>query len=265
MGWHNRKMGIKSGVTGGFLLDTFSAEGGYSLRQLKTGITNVCRVRRISDDAEQDFTAAEITQTDLQAFCGGSGIGFIKTFYDQSGNGNDAVAKAEEQYKILQIGVIYNINGIASSFLNTVNGDYVLDSSISFGTAFLVGQVIVKNVINYVMGDPASPGLFVNGTFGGVNGTGGFDGSNIRSLSDEDFDQHSWYWNNRSSDLYAAQDGAAEANIGTFDPININGIVGRPGFNSLRGFFQEVIIFNTDESSNKSAIESDINDYYSIY
>ena len=252
-------------VSAGLLLDTYSAEGGYSFRQLKSGITNVCRLRRSTDDVEQDFTAAEINQTDLFAFVGG-GNAAVVTFYDQSGNGNDATAVASQQYLIMTTGVLNTSNGVAACFLNQIGSAYILDSSISFSTAFLVGEVHAQNSVNYVLGNDApSSGLFVNGLAGGVAGTGGFDGANIRSLSDEDFDQHLWYWNNRSLNLYAARDGAAEANIGTFNSISFTGIVGRPGFNTLRGWFQETIIFNSDESSNKGAIESDINAYYSIY
>ena len=70
------------------LLDTFTgAAAAYSLRDL-TFLRGgpVIRVRRSSDSTEQDFTATQVTDGTLAAFYG-AGTGFIRTWYDQSGNG----------------------------------------------------------------------------------------------------------------------------------------------------------------------------------
>ena len=76
---------INQSASGGLLLDLYpNAIRAYSLRQLKSGITNVVRVRRSSDDAQQDFTETQITDGTLTGFCG-SGDGFVVTWYDQSG------------------------------------------------------------------------------------------------------------------------------------------------------------------------------------
>jgi hypothetical protein len=70
------------------LLDRFpSAAAAYSLRNLVgTSNPSVVRVRRSSDNTEQDFTAAQVTDGTLTTFCG-AGDGFVRTWYDQSGNG----------------------------------------------------------------------------------------------------------------------------------------------------------------------------------
>jgi hypothetical protein len=70
------------------LLDEFTgAAAAYSLRDL-TFLRGgpVVRVRRSSDNAEQDFTAIQITDGTLAAFYG-AGTGSVRTWYDQSGNG----------------------------------------------------------------------------------------------------------------------------------------------------------------------------------
>jgi hypothetical protein len=70
------------------VLDEFTgAAAAYSLRDL-TFLRGgpVVRVRRSSDNAEQDFTAIQITDGTLAAFYG-AGTGFVRTWYDQSGNG----------------------------------------------------------------------------------------------------------------------------------------------------------------------------------
>ena len=68
-------LGLGGGGGGGssFLLDDYPNTNGYSysLRQLSSTVTNVVRVRRGSDNTEQDFTAAGITDGTLATFCGG--------------------------------------------------------------------------------------------------------------------------------------------------------------------------------------------------
>ena len=74
------------------LLDTYpNASAAYSLRDLASASVGsaVVRVRRSSDNTEQDFTAVEITDGTLTTFTGANN-GFVTTWYDQSGKGNDS-------------------------------------------------------------------------------------------------------------------------------------------------------------------------------
>ena len=97
------------------LLDQYTgAAAGYSLRKLSVNTTNVIRVRRSSDNAEADFTADEITDGTLLAWVGitASDNGFVTTWYDQSGNGNDATqGTAASQPKIVNAGSLITSNG----------------------------------------------------------------------------------------------------------------------------------------------------------
>jgi hypothetical protein len=70
------------------LLDAYGgAAAAYSLRNLSGAYGGpVVRVRRSSDNTEQDFTATQVTDGTLVAFYG-AGSGFVRTWYDQSGNG----------------------------------------------------------------------------------------------------------------------------------------------------------------------------------
>ena len=74
------------------LLDTYTgASAAYSLRLLRTAYTGNCiRVRRSSDNAEQDFAfvSNDLDTASLLTFCG-VGNGFVTTWYDQSGNANN--------------------------------------------------------------------------------------------------------------------------------------------------------------------------------
>jgi hypothetical protein len=76
------------------LLDNYpGAVAAYSLRKLDKDYTgDAIRVRRASNNTEQDigFDAnGDLDTSALATFCSGTD-GFVKTWYDQSGNGNDA-------------------------------------------------------------------------------------------------------------------------------------------------------------------------------
>jgi hypothetical protein len=96
------------------LLDTYpSAAAAYSVRLLKSDYTgNAIRVRRSSDNTEQDigFVNNELDTSSLTTFCG-AGNGFVTTWYDQSGNANNATqTTAANQPQIVSSGSVINVN-----------------------------------------------------------------------------------------------------------------------------------------------------------
>ena len=88
------------------------AAAAYSLRSLSRSYADpVVTVRRSSDDAEEDFTAAEVADGTLAAFCG-AGDGFVYRWWDQSGSARHAVAAADtNEPKIVDSGVIVTEEG----------------------------------------------------------------------------------------------------------------------------------------------------------
>lgn len=111
---------LGGGAAGSYILDTYgSAKVAYSLHQLSSTATNACRVRRSSDNAEQDigFVAGDLDTTSLLSFVG-AGDGFVVKMYDQSGNANDAAQTTGiYQRYIVQSGslVVYGVNGQPST------------------------------------------------------------------------------------------------------------------------------------------------------
>ena len=92
------------------LLDDYSgAAAAYSLRLLSSTYTgDAIRVRRSSDNTEQDigFVNNELDTSTLTTFCSGTD-GFVKTWYDQSGNGYDATqTTAASQPQIVSSGSV---------------------------------------------------------------------------------------------------------------------------------------------------------------
>ena len=124
-----------SGVFGG-------AAAVYSVR-IPSGSTYIgalLRVRRSSDNAEQDFGAVAAPDTNgdrwledtaLLAFVGAGNSGFVTTWYDQSGNGRHATnATAASQPRIVNAGVLETVNGRPGLFPN-ISGRLITTASFS--------------------------------------------------------------------------------------------------------------------------------------
>jgi len=87
------------------------AAAAYSLRSLSNSYAGpVVTVRRSSDDAEEDFTAAEVSDGTLAAFAG-AGDAFVKQWWDQSGKQNHMTAPDAEQPKIASGGTLITADG----------------------------------------------------------------------------------------------------------------------------------------------------------
>ena len=93
----------------------------WSIRKLVSSATTAIRVRRSSDNAEQDigFTAKNLDAAALLTFAG-SGDAFVSKFYDQTGNGHDMLqATAAAQPKIVSAGVanaMIEFDGVNDAF-----------------------------------------------------------------------------------------------------------------------------------------------------
>ena len=205
--------------------------------------------------------------------------GFVETWYDQSGNGNDATQQVSgNQPKIVDAGVLVSggleFDGVddrltcsslyssdisvfnVATTSNTVNTDnfmrlvHLCDGSDSFqlarggGTAD-IGKLMSKNT-SFQSGTDA----FKHGSINGVNLV-----SAITSSTDTD----------------AYVDGSSQSNsVDTLGPGNnaTTNIGARDDLLSssfFAGSYAEIIIYPSDQSANRVAIETDINDHYDIY
>jgi len=260
------------------LLDTYTgAKAAYSLRQLRTGETEAVRVRRSSDNAEQTigFSANELDTTALATFCGSSD-GFVVTFMDQSGNGNDATqSTTANQPKIYDgtTGVVTE-NGKPAMEFDGSNDRFETSwniGTISSFTAFHTVSPTNNNSRRYLydLRDANDDGiriiLFEDGKhFFSV------DSSDLRTTSYSAGHQLV-FQNFASSTIGTGIDGAtanttsgpastsATSNAGLFSETAV----------AIRNFYlgkaQEVIFYLSDQSSNRTNIESNINTFYSIF
>lgn len=261
-----------------YLLDTYSAVAAYSLRQLKTGVTSVVRVRRSSDNAESDFTATEITDGTLTTWTGANN-GFVVTWYDQSGNSADITnATATAQPQLVSSGSV-----LTKGSLPAVKFDGSNDTLIYSSAGFLQTDPI--SAFSVTAANTTGIRGVIWSTYGQITrtfhdctasrdtlgvGTGGSQVNVDLSTTRNDTNQRllSVFIDN-SKGMSSFDNGAtgttATYSIASRNPSSGFQLGAQATVTYLNGYIQEVIAFDTDESANRTAIESDINTHYSIY
>jgi hypothetical protein len=256
------------------LLDTYSgAAAAYSLRQLSSTYSgNAIKVRRSSDNAEQDiaFVNNQLDTASLETFAG-SGDAFVTTWYDQSGNGIDATqTTASAQPKIVSSGSTILENGKPAVKYDGVNDQMLMSSAVDLDNEFFVPLVYKSNRTgseDYVLygNSGASRIRLYSGLYRLYidNATYGF------STANDNFGTQYLFTNeaNASSDLIAYRNGTALGASQSI-PSGDNWIIRYIGYGATRpinGLMQEVILWDSDQATNRTGIETNINDFYSIY
>jgi hypothetical protein len=249
-----------------FLLDRFTAAtAAYSLRNLKnTFTTAVVEVRRSNDSAESTFTSTEVANGTLEAWVGAGNDGFIKTWYDQSGNGNNATQTTTSlQPKIVSTGSLVTHSGKPGI---SFPGGLVRLNADSLDGQSRLDSYIVKNTSDteYLLFSGGSNGYsFVSQSGGSGNS---FENYGAPAL----FANNSLISTGRNN-IYNALNGYklevhqnSATNAAAWGYFDI-GCYNRSTSFDFVGTIQELIFFTTDQSANRLNIENNINAYYAIY
>ena len=272
---------LRRGVIGGGggstftgLLDTYSgAAAAYSLRQLSSTYSgDAITVRRASDNTTQNigFVNNQLDTASLETFCSGTD-GFVTTWYDQSGNANDATqATASVQPQIVSNGTTINLNGKPAINADGVDDSFELGTPLGLSSGYSilqVNQVPAANsygiTISSVSQVDPSRAMIFNGLYRFT-----IDGTNYDNYAASSNRGSQYLWgsfvdpsDNLQSYRNSSAYGSSTSVTGTFDFEKIGTNLGVNSFE----FFQELIVYNSDESNNRSGIETNINDFYSIY
>lgn len=255
------------------LLDDYSgASLGFSLRRLSSTYSGnaIAVTTNGTDSATIGFDAnGDLDTAALETFANGSNA-YVATWYDQSGNGNDAVQSAlADMPLICESGTtITNANGnnaikfpsgvstfyptIATIATDPFYGFSVVETSADTGYVYSINQNI-----NALALQIRSDRMF--GFYG--------DGTNRGTLADTstgiDVYQNTFIVDGNSNALrnnavVGASSTTNYATSGTFDIHQFGGA------NDLM-YLSELVVYENDESANVSGIETNINSYYNIY
>jgi hypothetical protein len=254
------------------LLDIYpNAAAAYSLRLLRATYTgSAIEVRRTNNDvADIGFTSTgELDTAALLAFTGTGALdnGFITTWYDQSGNGNDATqALALSQPKIVSSGSVITENGKPALDFDGSN-DYMTATSFLSQNEFLIFKPTSSNTARILQLRNTSDNLLMITADGRIR-----KDTNISS-----FNGPLWSASTNQNLITTIDSITAYENsvlITNTDSFGYGLGSGNNLFLGCRsdlaafynGLQQEFVFYNSDQSSNRTGIEDNINDFYSIY
>lgn len=264
--------GLTLSAAAAFLLDTYTgAAAAYSTRRLASSATNLMRIREDVGDTETDIgydSNGDLDTAAIASHCG-SANGYVVTWYDQSGNSNNATqSTGTSQPQIYNGTAVITENGkpiISRASSSTGFSSIAVDMSGSTISMTSVSKINVNNSIMAWFGSTLAERLFTStsgssltdGGQAGFNSTGAelfFNGSS-QGTGVTRGEAYTQFNNNQTLATWVGLTDLAATTLN----FSQNG-----GFWQMHEM-QEIVFWETDQSSNRTGIESDINTYFSIY
>jgi|DEB0MinimDraft_10_1074344.scaffolds.fasta_scaffold00879_4 hypothetical protein len=273
---------------GGFvgLLNTYpNAAAAYSVRRLSSTYKgSLIQVRRSSDNTLQDigFDAnGDLDTTSLLSFVG-AGNGFVRTWYDQSGNSANAInTTSSSQPQIVSSGVVIVAGGLPNINFDGA-GDYL---SADLGSLNTNTSVYLANFKNFTTGQtygtyfqltPSIPDAFgIDKRYWAFGGTLSIRNGGATTSGDAltIFSNHALFSaifdGTTVVDVYENNLAVKNRNVSGASStryLTIGNWAGVPSISrAARMDISEMIIYTDDDDSRVSGIKENQNNYYSIY
>jgi hypothetical protein len=193
--------------------------------------------------------------------------GAVTTFYDQTGNGNDATNATEsEQPLVVSAGTLVTENGKAAVEFEHSGTRTPLDLSnaVSIGTNDFMIAAVVKNKTNQANNyiDSSTNGMDV--LYIGNKPTLSQSGVGTvlqQTATVNNTDTFLINFLRHGGSVYNYLNGGSE--VSATDSTDFSAQIDSIGDDEV--IIQEIIIFNSDQSSNRTGIEGNINDHFDIY
>ena len=266
-------------------IDVRDFGGGNSLQNNTTDAWTSVQLN-VSDTTNGNIRVIAIDGTDITPLNGNGDVFYLKnivvtqttadgavtTFYDQSGNGNNATnSTASEQPLIVDGGSIIYSGATISRPAIEFDGedDYLQNTSLVSNTPtthYLTAKAnstgTTQRFTDGGVSSSTRHSIYQNAArfqyFGGVNFTG--------DLEDTNQNLHYFLANGTSSEIGV---NGATASVGNAGTNTLNGLTFASRWDGGAQWgdvlIQELIIFDSDQSSNRTGIEGNINEFYSIY
>jgi len=202
-----------------------------------------------------------------------SGDGHVTTWYDQGGTNHAAQATASSQPKIVDGGTLVTEGGLAALDFDgvddylakiatfTINGDHLMTAvhTPQVGYLFSIGYNDNQSVLFWSDSGNYSR-YWLNSSIDQVNSGEAVAGQRL-TLGEMSSGSQTLYIDGTQNSTKSTTYGG-----GDVQDITIGYAVERAqGANYLNGKLQELIFFNADQSTNRTGIENNINDTYTIY
>lgn len=256
-------------------LDTYTgAEVAYGVRLLRTDYTGGCMSVRADGGSTIDIgfdSNGHLDQDAIVAHCG-SADGFVATLYDQSGDGHDLTQSTNANQPQIYDGAtrsVLKVNGKPSirfddtptyliqgtqPIINTSGGYLFSVIGVNPDATNQAFGVLGSNS-NVVVAGLARDGNTGANQIGMSVGAYHVNGSQIVSSNQQ-----------KLYDAILTQGVVHIANYGNTSGVNRNYWPTYPHLTFYRNAqLQEFVAYHTDQSSNQSAIESNMNVYYGVY
>jgi hypothetical protein len=254
------------------LIDAYpGAAAAYSLRNLSWSYGGpVVRVRRSSDNTEQDFTATQVTNGTLTTFCG-AGNGFVRTWYDQSGNGRNAQqTTTANQPQLVSSGSLLLQGTRPALTFDGTNDTLLVNAPTTAFRSNPTSIILVANIASYA----SERCLFDVGnnkaiTYGNTTAFKYYRTTQVTTATGQAIGQKLIAnYDNGTAPVFWINNAQLTITNPAFTPGSDTGIgIGSNAISELfhNSTIQEFIFYPTNQTASRTAIESNINAHYAIF